>query len=141
MISNSAMADTRSPEQRRRIMQSVGVVDTGPEMTVRRILHRLGYRYRLHSRNLPGRPDLVFAGRRKAIFIHGCFWHSHGCAKGHPPKSRVDYWLPKLEANRARDERNVAALNALGWNVLIVWQCQTKQAQALRKILTGFLGA
>jgi|SRR5665213_95691 len=132
--------DTRTPEQRRRIMQSVRTADTGPEMTVRRLLHGMGYRYRLHDRRLPGRPDLAFTIRRKAIFVHGCFWHGHECAKGQPPKSRLDYWLPKIEANRARDKRNAGDLNAMGWAVCVVWQCQVRDTDGLRDRLTAFLG-
>lgn len=120
------MTDTRSREQRRRIMQAVGYKDTGPEMTVRKILHRLGYRYRLHRKDLPGKPDIVFPSRKKAIFVHGCFWHAHGCRYGKPPKSRPEYWLPKLERNKERDAENVRALDALGWQTLTVWQCEVK---------------
>lgn len=134
------MTDTRTPAQRRAIMQAVRGKDTGPEYAVRRLLHRLGYRYRLHARALPGRPDLVFPGRRKAVFVHGCFWHSHGCAIGRPPKSRLDYWLPKLNRNRERDAANRAQLEALGWSVLTVWQCETRKTDALEAGLLAFLG-
>ncbi len=133
------MADTRTPEQRRRIMQAVKTTGTGPEMIVRRALFSLGYRYRLHSKRLPGRPDIVFHGRRKAIFVHGCFWHGHGCAKGRLPKSRLDYWGPKIVANCNRDARNVADLSALGWEVLTVWQCETLDLEALSERLTHFM--
>ena len=95
--------DTRTEEQRRRIMQAVRTRDTGPEMIVRRLLHSLSYRYRLHRNDLPGKPDVAFLSRRKAIFVHGCFWHGHGCPQGRPPKSRLDYWKPKLDGNRERD--------------------------------------
>jgi DNA mismatch endonuclease, patch repair protein len=134
------VADTRTPEQRRRIMQSVGTANTGPELTVRRLLHRRGYRYRLHPKQLPGRPDVVFPGRRRAIFVHGCFWHNHGCSKGQAPKSKLDFWGPKLAANKERDARNEAALRALGWEVLTVWQCETSDAAELETTLTTFLG-
>lgn len=133
------MADTRSPEQRRRIMQSVGTKDTGPEWIVRRWLHSHGYRYRLHPKTLPGRPDIVLPGRRLAIFVHGCFWHSHGCDKGRAPKSKLDYWGPKLEANRERDARKAAELEALGWRVLTIWQCETKDDDTLSAILLPML--
>ncbi len=133
------MADTRSKEQRRRIMQAVGYKDTGPEMTVRRILHRLGYRYRLHRKELPGNPDIVFPAREKAILVHGCFWHGHGCRYGQPPKSRHDYWLPKLEQNMERDAKNIRALESLGWETLTVWQCEAKNIDSLTKELVGFL--
>jgi DNA mismatch endonuclease (patch repair protein) len=118
------MADTRTPDQRRRIMQSVGTKHTGPETKVRRTLHALGFRFRLHRKDLPGSPDIVLPKWRVAIFVHGCFWHGHGCAKGQPPKSRPDYWLPKIEANRARDRRNEKQLREQTWEVLTIWQCQ-----------------
>lgn len=133
--------DTRTPAQRRKIMQSVGTKDTGPEWIVRRSLHRLGYRYRLHAEDLPGRPDIVFRSRKKAVFVHGCYWHGHGCSKGQPPKSNVDYWLPKLSANKDRDIRKEQALRILGWNVLTIWQCDVNDQDYLEKILKGFLGA
>ena len=134
------VADTRTPEQRRRIMQSVGTANTGPELTVRRLLHRLGYRYRLHQKKLPGRPDITFPTRRRAIFVHGCFWHNHGCPKGRAPKSKLDYWGPKLAANKERDTRNEQALRALGWQVATVWQCQIGDSASLETTLTTFLG-
>ncbi|WP_275299831.1 very short patch repair endonuclease [Achromobacter ruhlandii] len=133
------MVDTRSPEQRRRIMQAVGTKDTGPEWIVRRWLHSRGYRYRLHPQTLPGRPDIVLPGRRLVIFVHGCFWHGHDCSKGRAPKSRLDYWQPKLHANKQRDGRNVTELENLGWRVLTVWQCQTTDEKALSTILTAAL--
>jgi DNA mismatch endonuclease (patch repair protein) len=134
------MADTRTPQQRRRIMQAVKTRDTGPELTVRRILFRLGYRYRLDAKKLPGRPDIVFPARRRAIFVHGCFWHGHGCVKGQLPKSRLDYWAPKIEANRERDARQRGALEALGWSVLAVWQCEIADSESLTTRLLAFLG-
>jgi DNA mismatch endonuclease (patch repair protein) len=121
-------------------MQSVRTVNTGPEWTVRRLLHASGYRYRLHLKALPGKPDIVFRRKKKAIFVHGCFWHGHGCSKGRPPKSRLDYWGPKLETNKLRDARNVEQLRNLGWDSLIVWQCETADSEALLKRLTAFLG-
>ena len=133
------MADTRSPAQRRHIMKSVGTKNTGPELLVRKLLHSEGYGYRLHVRGLPGRPDVAMIGRKKAIFVHGCFWHGHGCGKGKAPKSKLDYWGPKLDANRARDERNRTDLEAAGWSVLTVWQCDTKDLEGLRKRLVAFV--
>jgi DNA mismatch endonuclease (patch repair protein) len=133
------MADTRTPQQRRRIMQSVKTRDTGPELTVRRIVYGLGYRYRLNAKKLPGRPDIVFPGRRRVIFVHGCFWHCHGCRKGQAPKSRLDYWEPKLKTNRERDAAQVRSLEALGWSVLIVWQCETADPSALVAKLQDFI--
>lgn len=134
------MGDTRTPEQRRRIMQSVGTKDTGPELIVRQLLHRLGYRYRLHPKQLPGRPDIVLPGRRKAVFVHGCFWHGHDCQKGRAPKSKLDYWGPKLLANRERDTRKEAELRALGWDVATVWQCEIGDPHTLETALRTFLG-
>ena len=140
MLEKAAMADTRTPEQRRRIMQAVKTRDTGPELTVRRMVYRLGYRYRLNAKKLPGRPDIVLPGRRQAIFVHGCFWHGHGCSKGQAPKSRLEYWEPKLTANRERDAAQVLALETLGWSVLIVWQCETGDPETLTAKLVRFLG-
>lgn len=131
--------DTRSPDQRSRIMQAVKSKDTTPEMRVRRLLHKLGYRFRLHRRDLPGCPDIVLPRLRKAIFVHGCFWHAHGCAKGQPPKSRQDYWLPKLEANVKRDGAKIEQLKQLGWQVLVVWQCETKDIDRLTHRLQAFV--
>lgn len=119
--------DTRTPDQRRRIMQAVQSSDTGLELKIRRILHRLGYRYRLHPKDLPGTPDLVFPSRRKAVFVHGCFWHWHGCKYGQLPKSRLDYWQPKLERNRERDHEKIRQLEAAGWVVHVVWQCEIRR--------------
>ena len=122
--------DTRTPEQRRRIMQSVKTKNTGPEMTVRRMLHSNGYRYRLHRKDLSGCPDIVLPSRNKAIFVHGCFWHGHGCPKGKLPKSKLNYWLPKIEQNQVRDARNIAELRDIGWQVLVIWQCEIADSQA-----------
>jgi DNA mismatch endonuclease (patch repair protein) len=121
-------------------MQSVRQKDTGPEVMLRRALHGLGYRFRLHDKCLPGRPDIVFPGRKKVIFVHGCFWHGHDCSKGRLPKTRNEYWKPKIDGNKARDERTVNELKSIGWESLIVWQCETKSIeQVLGKIVT-FLG-
>lgn len=133
------MADTRTPEQRSRIMSSVGTKDTGPELQLRRLLHKAGYRYRLYPRTLPGKPDIVFPARRKAIFVHGCFWHSHGCSKGKPPKSRSDYWAPKLKANRERDILRLRQLNDLGWSAIVVWQCELTEPRAAFQRVKKFL--
>lgn len=133
------MVDTRTRDQRSRIMASVGQRDTGPEWIVRRLLHAAGYRYRLHAKDLPGKPDIVFRGLKKAIFVHGCFWHGHDCPKGRAPKSRQEYWLPKLQANRQRDEDVVSTLANLGWRSLVVWQCETKEPETLAEKLWVFL--
>jgi DNA mismatch endonuclease, patch repair protein len=112
-------------------------------MIVRKLVHSLGYRYRLHDRSLPGRPDMVFAKTKKIIFVHGCFWHRHHCALGdRVPKSRLDFWIPKLEENQRRDARNQHTLRELGWDILVVWECQTTESQRNRLIhdITEFLG-
>lgn len=132
--------DTLTPEQRSERMARVRGRDTKPELLVRRLLHSRGYRYRLHDRRLPGRPDLVFARRRKVVFVHGCFWHRHdGCALARVPKTRLDFWVPKLEANRSRDIRQLAALKELGWDAMIVWECELRDLEALVVKLENFL--
>lgn len=133
------MTDNRTSESRSALMARIGGKNTTPELVVRRLLHGLGYRFRLHPKGLPGTPDIVFPKRRKAIFVHGCFWHAHGCAIGRPPKTRLDYWLPKLAANTRRDAAKLAELEALGWRVFTVWQCHTKKLGELAKVLTAFL--
>jgi DNA mismatch endonuclease (patch repair protein) len=133
------MTDNRTAESRSALMARIGGKNTTPEQIVRRRLHGLGYRCRLHAKNLPGKPDIVFPGRRKAIFVHGCFWHGHGCKIGQPPKSRLDYWAPKLEANRVRDAVKEAELRALGWDTLTVWQCQFRTLDALTDAMVAFL--
>lgn len=120
-------------------MQSVKSKNTKPEIIVRRLLHSLGYRYRLHRKDLPGKPDIVFPGRKKAILVHGCFWHWHGCAKGQLPKSRLEYWQPKLAKNVERDRTKQEQLESLGWRVLVVWQCETRDVETLGITLKGFL--
>ena len=134
------MVDRLTPERRSALMAKVRGKNTSPEMAVRRLLFGLGYRYRLHVSNLPGRPDIVFPGRRKVIFVHGCFWHRHpGCPKASTPKSRVEYWEEKFSRNVERDREAVRKLNAEGWDVLIVWECETKRAEVLKRMLVEFL--
>ena len=117
--------DTISPELRSQIMSRIRSKDTKPEMLVRKLAFSLGYRYRLHAKDLPGCPDMVFRSRRKVIFIHGCFWHLHrDCAQARLPKSRLDFWGPKLEGNRARDRKNQRKLTRSGWRTLTVWECE-----------------
>jgi DNA mismatch endonuclease, patch repair protein len=130
-----------SPEVRRRTMQAVKSKDTSIEMRVRRLLHAQGYRYRLHKRELPGCPDLVFSSRRKVIFIHGCFWHGHPCARGkRVPKSNTDYWTAKISRNKARDAATLVTLRKSGWQALVLWECEMKKPDALQDRLQSFLG-
>lgn len=134
--------DTVSQQRRSEIMGRVRSKDTSPEMIVRRMVYAMGFRYRLHGKGLPGRPDLVFRSRGKVIFVHGCFWHRHeGCSLARLPKSRAEFWVPKLEANRARDERNQRDLERAGWKVLTVWECQLGRAELVRKKIRRFLDA
>jgi DNA mismatch endonuclease, patch repair protein len=134
------MADNRNTASRSALMSRIGGKDTAPEMLVRRLLHHLGYRYRLHRRDLPGSPDIVLPSRRKVVFVNGCFWHAHGCKIGQPPKSRLEFWIPKLKRNRQKDSRDRRALRKLGWSVLTIWQCQTKSQKRLEGRLVDFLG-
>lgn len=110
-----------------------------PEMDVRRVAHRMGYRFRLHRKDLPGIPDLVFGPRRKVIFVHGCFWHSHNCKVAHIPKSNQAYWGPKLERNKVRDARHIEELEAHGWQTLVLWECETRDEAGLKRRLRAFL--
>ena len=121
-------------------MARVGSADTAPELAVRKLLHRLGYRFRLHRRDLPGRPDICFPGRKKAIFVHGCFWHRHeGCRRTTTPGTRRSFWTEKFRDNVARDRSNLHDLAALGWSVLVVWECETADPETLASRLVGFL--
>lgn len=133
------MSDHVSPAKRSQIMSRVRSKDTSPELLVRRLVFSLGYRYRLHDKKLPGKPDLVFASRKKVIFVHGCFWHFHGCKKGMPPKSNLHYWMQKLLDNQTRDARAYQALNDAGWQYLVVWQCQLRRLEELPAVLSEFL--
>ena len=134
------MVDTVPPEVRSRIMAQVKSKGMKPEMKVRRLAHGLGYRYRLHRKDLPGKPDIVFAGRRKVVFVNGCFWHRHeGCPKVRIPKANRDYWVGKLERNRVRDERNLALLAQDGWGVMTVWECELGDMSAVAEGLVAFL--
>lgn len=132
---------SETPEQRSRTMRAVRSRDTGPEMIVRRFLHAAGLRFRLHDRHLPGVPDLVFPGRRVALFVHGCFWHQHpGCRAAARPNSRSDYWNRKLDGNVARDARHLVELTAAGWRTLVIWECETRDPQRLAA-LAASIGA
>lgn len=115
--------------------------NTRPELTVRSLLHSLGYRFRLHRRDLPGSPDIVLPGRKTVVFVHGCFWHGHDCKRGgRLPKANADYWVSKIGRNTARDARARAELEAQGWRVLVIWECEIKEANALAAKLRAFLG-
>ncbi|MDR0274473.1 MAG: very short patch repair endonuclease [Burkholderiaceae bacterium] len=123
---------TETPQQRSRTMRAVRSCDTGPEIVVRRFLHAAGLRFRLHDRQLPGAPDLVFPSRRIALFVHGCFWHQHpNCEAAARPKSHADYWNRKLDGNIARDVRCRNELETLGWKVLVIWECETRSPKYL----------
>jgi len=125
----------------RRTMRSNRGKDTAPERTLRSLAHSMGYRFRKHVRTLPGTPDLVFTARRKAIWLHGCFWHSHpGCRFATIPRTRADYWVPKLEQNRVRDARHAARLGEMGWETLVVWECELQDPGRVKGALKRFLG-
>lgn len=132
--------DRLTPEQRSALMSKVRGRDTAPEMAVRKVAHAMGYRYRLYSKGLPGKPDLVFPRLRKAILVHGCFWHAHeGCKLFRIPSTRPEYWKQKFAVNRSRDKRVIGELEGQGWQVLVVWQCETKNLEALRAKIRSFL--
>lgn len=136
------MADVLSPEQRRRNMSRIRGRDTEPERVVRSMLHRMGYRFRLHRRDLPGRPDIVLPRLWSVIFVHGCFWHRHpGCRYTTTPKTRAEFWQKKFDENVERDRRNVAALRKAGWQVLCLWECEIRDLEALEHQLQSFLEA
>ena len=129
--------DTVAPAVRRRMMQAIKSKDTGPEKTVRSIAHRAGLRFRLHVKDLPGRPDLVFPRHRTAVFVHGCFWHRHGCSRAAVPKTRPEFWAEKFARNVARDQRQQDELARLGWTVLVIWECETRRpCDVLAKLAT-----
>ena len=134
--------DTVSPEKRREIMRSIKGKDTLPELRLRKRLHNLGFRFRLHRRDLPGKPDVVLPKYRSVVFVHGCFWHGHQCKIGsgdRKPKSNVNYWHTKLLRNTKRDDEHCLALDALGWRVIVVWECETKDSTALDNRLQPLL--
>jgi DNA mismatch endonuclease, patch repair protein len=132
--------DPLSKAERSALMAKVKCGDTKPELSVRRAVHAMGYRYRLHLKSLPGKPDLVFIGRRKVIFVHGCFWHDHhGCPGARIPKSNTHFWMNKIDGNRRRDRRVIRLLKFLGWRVLVVWECQIGRADGWKKRIAAFL--
>ncbi|MFW7341838.1 DNA mismatch endonuclease Vsr [Pollutimonas sp. H1-120] len=132
--------DTFTPSQRSALMSRIRHKDTKPEVVVRSLLHALGYRFRLHRKDLPGKPDIVLPKYGKIVMVHGCFWHAHSCGRASKPKSNQEYWIPKIAANRQRDERNAAELERLGWSVLVLWECETKDLSAVEQRLREFLG-
>lgn len=135
------MMDNLTAAQRSKTMSRVRGKNTGPEMVVRRLIYRMGYRYRLHRADLPGKPDLVFRSLGKVIFVNGCFWHGHDCSSGKKqPKTNEGYWLPKLARNKERDKKNRTNLNELGWDILVLWECQLKDNNKLKKTIVSFLG-
>lgn len=135
------MVDRISPVERSRVMAAVKSKDTTPEMIVRRMVHSMGYRYRLHTKNLPGTPDLVFPRLRKVVNVHGCFWHMHSCGRCRIPASRRSYWTAKIRRNAQRDKRTKRRLQRAGWQVLVVWECQTMPGKLdrLRARISRFL--
>ncbi|MCY3677607.1 MAG: very short patch repair endonuclease [Gemmatimonadetes bacterium] len=136
------MADTVTAQRRSEIMSKIRAKGMKPEMAVRRMTHAMGYRYRLHGKDLPGKPDLVFPSRRKVIFVHGCFWHQHSdpaCRIAHLPKSNRHYWLPKLERNVIRDAEQRAELARLGWDVLVIWECDVVRDDGIADRIRSFL--
>ena len=136
------MADTLSPQKRSRLMSRIRGKNTKPELLVRSLLHSMGYRFRLHRRDLPGNPDIVLPRHGVCIFVHGCFWHLHSkCKDARIPKTRTAWWRKKLEGNATRDKRQAAALRRLGWRVITVWECQTEKPARLLKRLQAILAA
>lgn len=136
------MVDTITLERRREIMSNIRAKGMKPEMTVRQITHAMGYRYQLHRKDLPGKPDLVFPSRRKVIFVHGCFWHQHtdpACKIARRPQSNQDYWLPKLARNATRDAEHQADLKKLGWKFLVIWECKIQKGEGIADRIRKFL--
>jgi DNA mismatch endonuclease (patch repair protein) len=132
--------DRATSAERSAQMSLVKSKNTGPELVVRKLAHSLGYRYRLHGARLPGKPDLVFAKRKKVVFVHGCFWHRHvGCRRATTPATNLDYWLPKFERTVERDQQNIDGLSSLGWSSLVVWECELKNTGDLADKLRAFL--
>lgn len=128
--------DNTRPANRSALMSRIRSSNTKPEMRVRRLLHAEGFRFRLHRRDLPGNPDLVFAARRAVLFVDGCFWHQHGCALSHIPVSRKEYWLPKLARTKVRDSTNRSSLAKADWNVNSIWECETKQPEKMEDLIS-----
>ena len=134
------MTDILTPEERSALMSRIRGVDTKPELFVRRALHAVGYRFRTHARGLPGRPDVVFSRRRAAVFVHGCFWHRHGCGMTYTPRSREQFWQAKFAGNVDRDRRDQQRLASDGWRIFIAWECEIEADEAFMGRLVAFLG-
>ena len=133
--------DTVNSETRSRIMSRIHGKDTVPEMAIRRLIHGMGYRYRLHDRSLPGSPDLVFRSRKKVIFVNGCFWHRHhGCRLATVPKTNVEYWTEKFRLNSERDRKTHEEFELLGWKILLIWQCEIRDTEKVKRKIIKFLG-
>ena len=138
------MADNLTPSRRSANMAAIRSTGMAPEMAVRGMVHKMGFRFRLHRKDLPGKPDLVFPARRKAMFVHGCFWHWHGvkkCRIWRTPKSNLVYWKKKLGGNRDRDKRNLQLLKKAGWRTLVIWECQVADAKALERKIRKFINS
>ena len=134
------MVDNLSPNQRTECMRRVTAANTSPEIRVRKLIHSMGYRYALHVKRLPGKPDIVLVSRGKVIFVHGCFWHSHRCRRGNRlPSTNVGYWSEKRQRNATRDRQHIHRLRAQGWQVFVVWECWTQSEEGLREKLKAFL--
>jgi DNA mismatch endonuclease (patch repair protein) len=131
--------DTIKAEERSALMSRIRSKNTKPELVVRSLLHRLGYRFRLHRRDLPGSPDIVLPRHKKIVLVQGCFWHGHNCRLASKPKSNVGYWSEKILKNKARDERNIRALQVAGWNVIELWECEVRKFDGLERRLLDFL--
>lgn len=135
------MTDSITTERRSDNMRKIRSKDTKPEMRIRKLLFGLGYRFRLHRKDLPGKPDIVFTGRKRVIFVHGCFWHQHqDCREGRLPGSGQEYWIPKLKNNISRDQKHTVELQKLGWKVLVIWECQVTNIDRTEGMMLKFLG-
>ena len=127
-------------ELRSRTMRAVRATNTAPEIAVRRLIHRMGYRFRLHRKDLPGKPDVVLPKLHKVVFVNGCFWHGHDCPRGaRAPKTNPEYWSKKITGNRLRDRANTTALARIGWRATVVWECEVKQPELVERKLINFL--
>ena len=136
------MTDVFPSEKRSWIMRRVREKNTSPELKVRSLIHRLGFRFRLHRKDLPGKPDLVFPSRKKIIFVHGCFWHGHHCARGHRvPKTNSEYWIEKIQRNMERDSKHQSDLKAMGWDILVIWECEINNPKIVAGKIDGFLSS